>query len=253
MLEVLIGTAVGTFGVYFWSWRRARTARAQERSSTSEFERTLRRARDNFALAKYSVPLDTHAELVALLAATNLDCEALLGAGFRPLGDIVIDGVDRDSTMIIRALVSSDGATIALLSVPRHVSTRVMLGFTSHSPDEMFSTRRGPLPSLAEPAFAHRQTLAADLPIVELIARHSELARAAKQPLIRIANRTELLEELRRAREQIVRWREAQPSDVLLDADLQAVLGESYEHFGPLWMHRLRGRLPQATLRAKVR
>ena len=79
MLEVLIGSAVGTVGVYFWSWRRARAARAQERSSTSEFERTLRRARDNFAVAKYSVPLDTHAELVALLAATNLDCEALLG------------------------------------------------------------------------------------------------------------------------------------------------------------------------------
>jgi hypothetical protein len=253
VLEVLIGSAVGTVGVYFWSWRRARAARAQERTSTSEFERTLRRARDNFAVAKYSLPLDSHAGLVALLAATNTDCEALLGAGFKPLGDVVVDGVDLDSTMIVRALVGPEATTIALLSVPRHASTRVMLGFTSHSPDEMFSTRRGPLPSLAEPAFAHRQTLAADLPIVDLIARHGELVRAAKQPLIRIANRTELLEELRRAREQIVRWREAQPSDVLLDADLQAVLGESYEHYGPLWMHRLRGRLPQATLRAKVR
>jgi hypothetical protein len=235
VLEVLIGSAVGTVGVYFWSWRRARAARAQERTSTSEFERTLRRARDNFAVAKYSLPLDSHAGLVALL------------------GDVVVDGVDLDSTMIVRALVGPEATTIALLSVPRHASTRVMLGFTSHSPDEMFSTRRGPLPSLAEPAFAHRQTLAVDLPIVDLIARHTELVRAAKEPLIRIANRTELLEELRRAREQIVRWREAQPSDILLDADLQAVLGESYEHFGPLWMHRLRGRLPQATLRAKVR
>ena len=61
MLELLIGSAVGTFGVYFWSWRRARAARAQERTSTSEFERTLRRARDNFAVARYSVPLDGHA------------------------------------------------------------------------------------------------------------------------------------------------------------------------------------------------
>jgi hypothetical protein len=253
VLEVLIGSAVGTFGVYFWSWRRARAARAQERSSTTEFERTLRRARDNFAVAKYSVPLDSHAPLVALLAATNPDCETLLGAGFKPLGDVVIEGVDRDSTMIVRALVSADGTTIALLSVPRHATTRVMLGFTSHSPDEMFSTRRGPLPSLAEPAFAHRQTLAPELPIVELIARHGVFTRAARSAFIQIANRTELIAELHRAREQIVNWRNAQPSDVLLEADLQAVLGESYEHFGPLWMHRLRGRLPRATLRAKLR
>lgn len=253
MLEILIGSAVGTFGVYFWSWRRARAARVQERTSTSEFERTLRRARDNFAVARYSVPLDRHAALVALLAATNADCETLLAAGFKPLGDVVIDGVDHDSTMIVRALISADGTTIALLSVPRHATSRVMLGFTSHSPDEMFSTRRGPLPSLAEPAFAHRQTLAGDLPISELIARHREFTRAARSAFIQIGNRTELIAELHRAREQIVRWRNDQPSDVLLEADLQAVLGESYEHFGPLWMHRLRGRLPQATLRAKVR
>ena len=252
MLEVLIGSAIGTLGVYVLSWRRARAARAQEQSSTTEFERTLRRARDNFAVAKYRVPADKDILLVQQLAATNAECEALLTAGFRPLGDVVIDGVDLDSTMIVRALIGPDHTTIALLSVTR-AAARVLLGFTSHSPDEMFSTRRGPLPSLAEPAFAHRQTLAVELSIPELIARHTQLARAAKLPLIQIANRAELIEELDRARDQIVRWREAQPSDTLLEADLQAVLGESYEHFGPLWMHRLRGRLPQATLRAKVR
>lgn len=252
MLEVLIGSAIGTLGVYVLSWRRSRAARAQEESSTTEFERTLRRARDNFSVATYSAPSEHHAQLVAQLAVTNADCEALLTAGFRPLGDVVIDGIDLDAQMIVRALIGPDRTTMALLSVTRGAG-RVLLGFTSHSPDEMFSTRRGPLPSLAEPAFAHRQTLPVELAIPELIARHAVLARAAKQPLIQIANREELIQELERARGQIVRWREAQPSDTLLEADLQAVLGESYDHFGPLWMHRLRGRLPQATLRAKVR
>jgi hypothetical protein len=249
MFEVVIGGALAAITVLA-SWRRVRFGRRALEHSTSELSRTLGRMRDSFAVASYQRPDERHGALVRSLAATNADCAALIDLGFRVLGDIVIEGLDPNATVIVRALVGSDGTTLALLSAPSVSGARSLLGLTSHSADEMYSTRRGQLPSLAEPAFAHRQTLPVETSIADLFSRHLAFARS-ESAFIHVADANELIAELLRARAQIARWRNEQPQDVLLEADLQAVLGESYDQYGPLWMGRLRGRLPQATLRKK--
>ena len=114
----------------------------------------------------------------------------------------------------------------------------------------MLSTRRGRQARLAEPPFVRRQTLAADVPHAQLVAEHRAFV-GDNATLHSIATPVELIAELLRMRSRIVEWRNAQPPDELLDADLRNVLGDVYERSGKIWARRLRDRLPEATLRRR--
>ena len=66
---------------------------------------------------------------------------------------------------------------------------------------------------------------------------------------MRIATCDDLIAELVEVRARIARWREAQPPDALLDADLRSVLGAQYARSGKWWARRLRDDLPRAEVR----
>jgi hypothetical protein len=70
------------------------------------------------------------------------------------------------------------------------------------------------------------------------------LIKTATKPLIRLNGPNELVAKLNAVREAAVRWRGEQSPD-----DLRTMLGDGYERAGKVWSRRLRGRLPQATLR----
>ncbi len=246
--EVIVGGAVGAVTLYLWGWRRFKYVRArwQHHQRADEFERALREAREDMTGDNpFRAPGDADGELVALLVASAGDQRALVEHGFKPLGDMVVQIAERPATAALRAFVDEAGTTCAVVGVTRRAPEIATLTFSSYAGDEVFATRRGKQRSLAEPPTMHRQAL--DLPPDQLLARHRTFARL--DGAARIATRDELIAQLAKARANAARWRDVQPPDELLDADLRAVLGDLYPKVGKAWARRLRGKLPQATLR----
>jgi hypothetical protein len=244
--EVIIGAAVGATALYLWGWHRFKYVRAYWRNHkrAEEFERALREAREDYAALAYRAATDADGELVALLSAIDADCRALEASGFTALGDIVVQPADKPATGAVRAFVDKAGTTCAIVGVTRKTAEPA-LAFSSYVGDEVFSTRRGSGRMLAEPATMHRQNFAEDVP--QLLARHRTFAPLEGSSSI--ASLDKLLFELAKVRASIVRWRDAQAPDELLDADLRCVLGDLYPKVGKAWARRLRGKLPEATLR----
>jgi hypothetical protein len=247
VVEVVIGAGVGAFTLYYYGWRRLQYVRAywRHRRSATTFERRFREARE--ALAGSDVPIrvagDGDATLVQPLRAADAEARAFEAAGFRALGNFVVCGRDGAPALLLRALANA--TAVAIYSVTISVG-RGRWVLVSYGADASYTTRRGPFPHLAEPPFTHAQTLDADVAIAELIDKH----RAFAQPGEPIASAEELLATLARSRAMTIAWRAGQPPDVLLDADLRAVLGDAqFAKVGKLWARRLRAELPNATLR----
>jgi hypothetical protein len=244
--EVIIGAAVGATALYLWGWRRFKYVRAYWRNHkrAEEFERALREAREDYAALAYRAATDADGELRVLLAASDGDCRALEASSFTALGEIVMQPADKPATAIMRAFVDQAGTTSAIVGVTRKTANTV-LTFISYVGDDVFMTRRGTGGMLAEPPTMHRQNLTDDLLL--LIDRHRTFAPLDNA--LRLATRDELLSQHAKTRASIVRWRDAQAPDELLDADLRCVLGDLYPKVGKAWARRLRGKLPEATLR----
>jgi hypothetical protein len=248
-LELVVGSAVGAGVLYMWGWRRLKYVAGSVRrhKRASEFEQLLRAGREDLAVANpYRAATADDTSLVTKLAIAQPHHESLVACGFSALGDVIVIGTDRLETAVLRTLVDHDGTTSALIVVGLKDPSVAILQLSSFGDDATWSTRIGNHVSLAAAPTVNRQTLPATLPHSELVAKHQAFARGS---LIRIQTRDDLLVQLNKSRADAIRWRSAQAPDELLDADLRVVLGDAYPRFGKVWMRRLRGRLPQATLR----
>ena len=163
------------------------------------------------------------------------------------LGDIVVENTRRGPTVAIRVLVDAARTTCASIVVVRKYPSTVRLALTSYAEHDLFTTRRGPWPSLAEPPLAHRRELAADTPQAVVVASHRLLATGG--PLFRIATVDDMVAQLSSFHARMVAWRDAQPPDDLLDADLHSLFGDRDPHARQLWARRLRTRPPEAIAR----
>jgi hypothetical protein len=236
-VELIVGAAVGA-GVFAWRFRRTLRRRKQ-------FVSALHEVRDAQGHVTYRPATAADSELLAVFGADQTVIEA---CGFAVLGDIVREVGDR-RLAIMRAFCDRSQTTCAVATVAVKTPSKSWTLY-SFADDQMFSTHRGVPGTLATPPFVHRQPVAADLPYAQVVDRHRTFATAS--PLVHIASRDALLAELERLHAKIASWRDAQPPDELLDADLKGVLGNvGYAWSGKAWTRRLRGRLPVATLRRR--
>lgn len=248
IVDLVIGGAAVAVSVYGLQ-RHARGMAAYWRGKqrADGFERELRLAREELSSPpSFRAATGHDFDLVSLLRGARKDEDELATCGFRVLGDIVVGS----TTAIMRSLVDQAGTTCAVLFVAARHPNTVLLRFSSYLVDEVFSTARALVPSLAEPPFVHRQTLAHQ-PLAALLSHHRAFARLDDETrsFQRIESLDALLAQLARGRQDIVRWRNAQPPEELLDADLRSVFGEHYAAEGASWARRLRGRLPKASVR----
>lgn len=245
-----IGVIIGTAASVYWLQRYVRATRAYWRGQkrADELESTLRRAREELSSPiPLRVATGADVDLVASLRRARAGEDELVARGFRVLGDIVAEGA---AAWIMRALVDRDGTTSAVLMVPAKPSGAVLLRFSSYLGDEVFLTGRATGPSLADPPFVHRQTLP-HAPVSSVLAQHRAFARLddKERSFFRSDSLEDMLARAEKTRSDAARWRDAQPPEVLLDADLRSVLGTHYGVVGASMARRLRAQLPTATLR----
>ena len=247
-VEVIIAAAAGA-ALYLWAWRPARyvVRNVQRKRRSDAFERALRAAREDVAGGcPYRLAGEGDRELLDLLRVAEGLVAELAACDFRELCDLVVQAPGKEAASAARALVDAAGTSCALVLVTRKTQM-VVLRLMSWAGDRAFVTARKPDASLALPPSVQRTVVDAKLPCAELVGGHRALAGDAS--LRAVATGEELLAALTAHYEAIVRWRAAQPPDELLDADLQCVLGKAYATSGKAWARRLRGKLPEATLR----
>ena len=245
MLELVIGVSIASAAILRKATRRFRNQR-----KLRTFEQSVRNLRSQFDVSHpFRAATVADAKLVARLRATRAHHDALVACGFAVLGDIVTVDAENTAVGVMRAFV--DRTTCAFVAVGLSDPPVTMLQLSSYATGEVFGTRLGRLVSIAEPPTVHRQAVAADLSHRDAVAKHVELTHTATSPLIEITTLDELIAQLDRGRAETARWREGQPPDALLDADLRAVLGDGYARSGEAWIRRLRGHLPQARLRVR--
>ena len=170
--------------------------------------------------------------------------QKLANHGFTSLGDLVMDHHGQPLG-IMRSYV--DGATTCVhVIVTMEQPLPAVPLLQSYARDAHWLTLFGgeSLPWLAVPPHSHRQRADAALRFQSILDRHRKFARA--EGLIRIATRDDLVRVLVADRALTIAWRDAQPPDQLLEADLRELLGTQFERQGPRLMRRLRADLPRA-------
>jgi len=192
------------------------------------------------------------ADVIAMLGWVQLDEHALRSRGFAVLGDLVSKR-EAPSTGLSRYFVDESGTMVASLSVLKGSPNACWLAlecFTAYS--QFMTLRAGKLPELSYPPFVYRQWVGKDIPVDEVIERHRALIKDKnneEQCLCTIRNLDELVAQTERHSELNREWRNAQPPDALLEADLRSVLGERYDGLGKRFAQRLAAELPEARIR----
>jgi hypothetical protein len=143
--------------------------------------------------------------------------------------------------------VLARGHVVAGLMVTSTQPKRVRISLSSYGADDQWTTMRGgDGRSLAMPPWLHIVHMDAGDSVADVVQEHT----AFLPPDLRVlATLDDVLANIATQRERVQRWRDAQPPDELLDADLRGLLGEHYAKSGAYWSKRLRGKLPDATLR----
>lgn len=182
------------------------------------------------------------------------DIAGLQARGFVSLGEIAVIFQDK-AVQVMRTFVDEAGTTFAYFVVSLDRYAPPMFIFECYSDDAEWSTlraaRRGP--HSADAPFVHAQALPRSLGLDELLAKHRDFTGrdADDASLLRCTTAAALCRLLTRNHDRAARWRAAQPSDDLLQADLRGILGDSYERAGAWWTERLTAPLPSARLRRR--
>jgi hypothetical protein len=249
MVVDIVSAAVGLGVIYVWS-RRLRGVHAhwRYRNSAEHFEREFHRARERRADRRYRVATATDDTVRARRHEANRDAEALVAAGFREIGDIVTYYLGEAPTVWMRAFVDAEATTCAIVSVGEdHQGAWPWLA--SFRGDDRIVTLRGSAVGLARPPSSRFDRKPTTATIDELLRSHRASIHADDgNHWQRIDTRDELIARLHRDDELATAWRDAQPPDDLLDADLRALLDTRYEQHGAAWANRLRAEPPRATV-----
>jgi hypothetical protein len=243
-IDAMLGGFVGATALYTGLRTLAVLARRRRAARRSDdFELALLDARAA-ASAPLAWRLATPADIrdVVELDRAHTDDRALTTNGFRRLGEIVASGNERS---IARAYADTASTTIAVLVVANGKALLDLRSFATTG--ARFTTLRGARARLA---------LSPDVRVVEhsieasvpyLAVQHTALIKAVPA-LVRLDTIEALLAQVAANHHATRVWRDAQPPDELLDADLRALLRGQYDRVGAIWLHRLRSRIPAATL-----
>jgi len=248
-MEAIVGIIVGTFALYVGYKRLAFVgALFNRRAKLERIERALRQARENaHGPSPWRVATERDRELVALLAAALTDERSLEALGFQRLGDLVGELPGQPATLAMRVLVKD--ATVAGVMVTRSAPSTVRISLSSYGADRQRTTSRGgDGRSLAMPPWIRLVHMNAGASVADLLSEHTAFAPADERVF---ATLDDSLAHIATQRERVQHWRDAQPPDELLEADLRGLLGAQYERAGAYWTRKLRAKLPDATLRRR--
>jgi hypothetical protein len=182
------------------------------------------------------------AELDDELAATTTEAEQ---AGFTMLGDYSEESPVREGGMPMRWFADARGTTFGWMA-PFDVKGKreVVIVLMSHELASQTITSRAPKAStLSKPPFVRVQHVALDASFAETVAKHREAAQLDEDTrgFVPVKTFEQLTHELERMRGKAIAWREGQPHDELLDADLRSLLGAQYRRLGRAMRRRLAG------------
>lgn len=164
-------------------------------------------------------------------------------AGFTMLGDYLEESPVRETGMPMRWFVDARGTTFGWMA-PFEVRGKreIVIVLMSHELATQTITARAPKSSaLFRPSFVHVQHVELATPFKDTVAKHRELAKLDDETrgFVPVKTFEQLSHELERMRGKVIAWREAQPKDELLDADLRTLLGGQYNRLGSAMRRRL--------------
>jgi hypothetical protein len=178
--------------------------------------------------------------LDAELDSTVREAEA---AGFTMLGDYLEESPVRDGGMPMRWFVDARGTTFGWMA-PFEVKgeRQIVLVLMSHELSTQTITARAPRASaLSRPPFVHARHVELSASLADTVAAHRAAANLDddSRGFVPVKTFEQLRHELERMRAKVIAWREAQPRDELLDADLRMLLGGQYERLARAMRRRL--------------
>ncbi|HEY1546980.1 MAG TPA: hypothetical protein VGG28_04140 [Kofleriaceae bacterium] len=243
-IDAMLGGFVGATALY--TGLRTLAALARRRRATrrsDDFEQSLLEAR-----AQASAPLawrlatPTDMRDVIELDRVHPDDRALTTNGFHRLGEIIAVGNVRS---VARAYADASATTIAVVVVANGKGLLDLRSFTTTG--ARFTTLRGARARLATAPEVRIVEHPLDSAVPYLVMQHAVLIKAVPA-LMRLDTIEALLAQVAANHDATRTWRDAQPPDELLDADLRALLRNQYDRIGAIWLQRLRSRIPAATL-----
>jgi hypothetical protein len=180
-------------------------------------------------------------ELAESLAVATRELEA---QGFTLLGDHAEEAKLAGSSQPQRWFVDRARTTFGWMA-PFEVSgdRHVVIVLMSHELDRQVITARQPASSmLSRPPFVTVQHVPPATSFAGLVEKHRDKAGLddPERAFIPVRTFDEVVHELVRMRDKAIAWRQAQPTDELLDADLKSLLGAQYARLAPLMKRRLR-------------
>ena len=230
---------------YLWLRHMRGPTPRQRRLSAAELEHAFVTAREQVPQRRYRTMDDAGRAKLARERRRIEDAVAQLRAeGFTELGEVLACTGDTPLAYAL-GLVDRDGTTCAFVTATPPSAVNLV----SWTRDDWYSTITQGGMRLADPPFVHVERHPANARIADLVARHRVLAHgeAPARDLVRVTDHAGFVAELSRINAAILAWRDAQPADALLDADLRAVFGDRSQ----AWAHRFRAEPPRATARVR--
>lgn len=179
-------------------------------------------------------------DLADELVGSTMEAEK---AGFTMLGDFLEESAVRPDGMPMRWFTDARGTTFGWMAPFQVRGERmIVLVLMSHELATQTITSRAPRASaLSRPPFVQVQHVPVTTTFKETVARHRELAKLDEDTRGFVPVRTfdQLRHELERMRAKTIAWRENQPDDELLEADLRSLLGGQYARLGGAMRRRL--------------
>jgi hypothetical protein len=164
-------------------------------------------------------------------------------AGFTLLGDFIEASPVSTSGMAMRWFVDARGTTFGWMA-PFEVKGKreILFVLMSHGLASQTITSRAPKAStLSRPPFVQVQHVELTTKFKDMVVKHREIANLDDESrgFVPIKTFEQLDHELARMRSKVIQWRESQPKDELLDADLRSLLGAQYRRLGSAMRRRL--------------
>jgi hypothetical protein len=243
VIDAMLGGFVGATALFTGLRTLAYLARRRrELRRSDDFETALLDARGAAsAPLAWRLPLPGDVDDLVELERAHTDDRALTSNGFRRLGEIVAVGRVRN---VVRGYADAAGTTVAVLLVASGQAYVDLRSFATSG--ARFTTIRGRRARLALPPDVHVAEHDAEMMIPTLMVQHRAAVRA--ETLLAVVSIEALLERVAAGHDAARAWRDSQPPDDLLEADLRALLRGGYSRLGPIWLERLRSRIPMATV-----
>jgi hypothetical protein len=164
----------------------------------------------------------------------------LAGLGLAAVGD----RVEETSDTVVRCFADAPRTTVAVFSFLREASG-ALRSFTA---DRTIVTRMTRWPRFARPPDVDGDDVLPGSSIADTLALHRKRVEDVTG-LVVAGDVDDIIATFERHRARALAWREAQPPDELLDADLRAFLGPHwYRRTGASLARRLRQSVPVATV-----